>query len=201
MLYSIPKGITCTHCVLHWYWTSANFCNPPGLVSFFTGPRRPKRWGKCKSGAGAMGGFNVKTATCGKEFPEEFYLCSDVRVIGKNGSKKNPIEALEIGWVSKGKFVAIKKIQGMSSNLSIGRFERINFRARVKWPVTKAEFFIEDKGKKRRVSRWNVQPFHMFCEENRQIPGKWDNPIMDRKFRVSFRADGFEVGGVLTLRE
>jgi len=43
ILYSLPKGLNCKHCVLQWYWVTGNSCNPPGLVKFFMSPKRPHK--------------------------------------------------------------------------------------------------------------------------------------------------------------
>lgn len=79
--YDIPSWFSCEHCVLQWYWVSANNCNPPGVIEYFEGPDRPRAWGKCFGQGGAKGGYNPNLAICGKaSFPEEYYLCSDIRI-------------------------------------------------------------------------------------------------------------------------
>ena len=30
ILYKLPAGMRCRHCVLQWYWATANSCNPAG---------------------------------------------------------------------------------------------------------------------------------------------------------------------------
>ena len=81
MLYHLPKDLHCEHCVLQWYWASANSCNPPGLVNFFKSNRSPK-WGNCKGQGEAIGGWRRWEQQCGgKRFSEEFYQCSDVRIL------------------------------------------------------------------------------------------------------------------------
>ncbi len=84
----LPKDVTCEHCVLQFYWTSANTCSPPGYVDYFEGPRGPKWWGECKGQSGARGGW-VRGSwhkTCGgNEFPEEYYQCLDIAISPGNG--------------------------------------------------------------------------------------------------------------------
>lgn len=90
ILYQLPKNLRCDHCVLHWYWTSANNCNPPGVREYFTGLDRPKAWDKtCKGQANARGGYS-KNRECGEKFPEEYYLCSDIRIGKKKPTSTRP---------------------------------------------------------------------------------------------------------------
>lgn len=82
MQYQLPKGFTCRHCVLQFYWTAANVCNPPGTAKYFTGPSRPSHWSRCRGQAGAIGGYSKVQKTCGgNRFPEEYLQCADVRVV------------------------------------------------------------------------------------------------------------------------
>lgn len=81
MRYYIPKGFHCKHCVLHFYWSAANSCNPPGVVKYFTGPSRPSHWPRCHGQGGAIRGWTSVQKTCGERFPEEYYQCADVRVV------------------------------------------------------------------------------------------------------------------------
>ena len=55
MKYQLPKGLTCTQCVLQWRYVAGN------------------NWGKCKNGTGAVG--------CGAQ--EQFRGCSDVLISGE----------------------------------------------------------------------------------------------------------------------
>ena len=79
--YRLPDRFTCDHCVLHFYYTSANSCLPPGTAEYFTGPDKPS-WGKCRGESGAIGQFVAHGRTCGgKEFSEEYYNCADIRIL------------------------------------------------------------------------------------------------------------------------
>lgn len=81
ILYDIPSWFTCKHCVLQWYWVSANNCNPPGVIDYYEGPDRPRAWEKCFGQGGARGGYNPNLRSCGKSsFPEEYYVCSDIKI-------------------------------------------------------------------------------------------------------------------------
>lgn len=87
--YRLPADLKCEHCVLHWYWVAADGCNPPGLLQYFQGRNRPKNWGKCPGGGGAVGGFARRQTCGGKEFPEEYYMCSDIRIKPASGARSS----------------------------------------------------------------------------------------------------------------
>ena len=81
MQYQLPSDMYCDHCVIQWYWVTANFCNPPAVVDYFNGPDRPRNWGTCPGQNNAVGGVNKNLAKCGaKNFPEEYWQCADVRI-------------------------------------------------------------------------------------------------------------------------
>lgn len=87
--YKLPDHVTCEHCVLQWYWSAANNCNPPGVVEYFEGEDRPRNWGRCRGEGGAKGGYTAVQETCGKKKqPEEYYMCSDIRIV-KRERRKN----------------------------------------------------------------------------------------------------------------
>lgn len=83
MQYALPKWLTCKHCVLHWFWSSANNCNPPGVLEYFNGPNSPK-WGNCVGQSGARGGVARDQKLCGGKdidgFPEEYMACADIQI-------------------------------------------------------------------------------------------------------------------------
>lgn len=86
--YKLPEDVNCEHCVLQWHWTTANNCNPPGVVDFFKGPRRPRNWQRCKGQGGAKGGYTTVQQSCGsKKQPEEYYSCSDIRIAPRKPKK------------------------------------------------------------------------------------------------------------------
>lgn len=90
--YRLPAHLYCAHCVLQMYWTTANNCNPPGVIEYFTGPDRP-RWPRCKGQGGAVAGYTTMQKECGREkLPEEYYQCSDIRILpaAKNNKPSEP---------------------------------------------------------------------------------------------------------------
>lgn len=88
IMYRLPRGLKCEHCVLHWFWSAANTCNPPGVREYFEGNRGPK-WRKCKGQGGAIGGYTKVQKDCGgRRFPEEYYQCADISIGGKADRKR-----------------------------------------------------------------------------------------------------------------
>lgn len=91
ILYKLPSHFYCEHCVLQWYWASANTCNPPGVIEYFDGPDRPRGWGRCPGQGGAIGGVARGQRPCGgRRFPEEYLQCADIRILANGGSPKAP---------------------------------------------------------------------------------------------------------------
>lgn len=89
--YRLPNNFATSHAVLHWYWTAASICNPPGVVEYFTGRDRPRNWGKCKGQASARGGYVSFARPCRRNlFPEEYLQCADVRVMRKGQRARSP---------------------------------------------------------------------------------------------------------------
>lgn len=79
--YKMPKGFTCKHCVLHWYWVAANDCHVEGVTEYFAGPDRPKMWDSCGRRGAKQGGYYVDREKCGgNKFPEEYYQCADMEI-------------------------------------------------------------------------------------------------------------------------
>lgn len=87
MKYKLPEDLVCEHCVLQWFWSTANNCNPVGVVEFYEGEHGPKNWGQCEGQAGAKGGYTKVQKNCGVEkFAEEYLQCADVRIIPRTRS-------------------------------------------------------------------------------------------------------------------
>ncbi len=86
MRFHLPADMHCTHCVLQWYYVAANWCNPPGIVRFFTSNRSPL-WGDCEGQGEARGGYRPWNPCGGTKFPEEYYECADIRILPKNSPK------------------------------------------------------------------------------------------------------------------
>lgn len=80
MRYKLPKGVTCKHCVVQWYWATADTCNPHGFIDYFERYSNP--FGKyCKSAGNGKGAHNKYIGDCyGKRNPEEFWSCADVQI-------------------------------------------------------------------------------------------------------------------------
>jgi hypothetical protein len=76
MRYKMPTTITCERCVLQWWWITANSCNPPGYAQ-----RTPQPAHVAASG-GTCNWWQSNLATCGQAYPEEFWNCADIRVMG-----------------------------------------------------------------------------------------------------------------------
>ena len=93
MRYKIPAGLECKHCVVQFYWVTANACNPKDYVQYF----KNKPFGStCGGDGGAVGGYNANAAACGgPTFPEEFWGCADVTV--KQGASKLSVPQLQEG--------------------------------------------------------------------------------------------------------
>lgn len=89
MTFELPDHLVCDHCVLQWFWTSANSCNPPGVIEYYDGPDRPRNWGRCKGQGGALGGVAREQRPCGgSKFPEEYLQCADIRVAPRTSPVK-----------------------------------------------------------------------------------------------------------------
>lgn len=86
MRYKLPKNLICKHCVLQWYWVTANSCNPPGQKEYFAHYDNP--FGTtCPSDGGGLGAHNPALADCGGDkVPEEFWSCADIQI--RKGNKK-----------------------------------------------------------------------------------------------------------------
>ena len=90
ILYRLPENLACEHCVLQWFWSAANACNPRGVVEFFDGPDAPRTWGMCPGQAGALGGVTRVQQQCGRgrdgrqRFPEEYVSCADITILPRS---------------------------------------------------------------------------------------------------------------------
>lgn len=85
--YKLPEGFRCDHCVLHFHWVTGNSCNAPGVREYFTGTSteeiQPPEHLKCA--------FDTRHNTCGVDrYPEQYFSCSDVRILPKNETNALP---------------------------------------------------------------------------------------------------------------
>lgn len=85
MKYQLPD-IECKHCVVQWYWATANSCAPGDFLGYFERYNNP--FGEtCASDGGGGGAHKDEMEPCGGEsFPEEFWTCSDVQISAPGGS-------------------------------------------------------------------------------------------------------------------
>lgn len=93
MRYQLPKGVQCKHCVLQWYWATANSCAPRGLLDYMKRNNDP--FGRsCESDGGGRGTYRRGMSTCGgRQVPEEFWSCADVQIT-PNGKTAGPVKAV-----------------------------------------------------------------------------------------------------------
>jgi len=79
MKYKIPEDVQCKHCVVQWYWVTANSCNPKGMKEYFSA--KSPFGNSCGGDGGSVGGINPSMVECGgAKFAEEFWGCADVSV-------------------------------------------------------------------------------------------------------------------------
>lgn len=93
MRYQLPGGMTCKHCVLQWYWATANSCAPKGFLKYFEKYNNP--FGTtCPGDGGAVGGYRAGMDECGgRSVPEEFWSCADVQIT-KDGHTAGAVKAV-----------------------------------------------------------------------------------------------------------
>ena len=86
MQFLLPQGLSCKHCVLHWYWATGHTCNTPGTREYFDGPNGPK-WGSCRGQGHSTGGIAQNAKDCGPtRFPQEYYQCADISIESSGNS-------------------------------------------------------------------------------------------------------------------
>eukprot|EP00039_Didymoeca_costata_P032197 m.37038 g.37038 ORF g.37038 m.37038 type:complete len:975 (+) comp9235_c0_seq1:305-3229(+) len=78
MKYKLPENMTCSHCVLQWWWVSANSCNPPGYRDYSF----PSTIDECTS----ISWWQPNMANCGGSWPEEFWNCADIKILSSPGA-------------------------------------------------------------------------------------------------------------------
>lgn len=80
MRYKLPAGVRCKHCVVQWYWATANSCAPRGLLEYMKRNNNPFGT-SCISDGGGRGTYRRGMAECGgNRVPEEFWSCADVQI-------------------------------------------------------------------------------------------------------------------------
>jgi len=198
ILYTLPKGLNCKHCVLQWYWVTGNSCNPPGLVKFFMSPKRPQ-WKQCKGQGNARNGWRRWLGNCkGKQFPEEYYQCSDIRI--KEKPKEKPGTKIKNGKVPPiqkivfyGNGIPRRNIfDKQSVTINAKDFSGVTFRATTNYPVRQVVFFAA--GSKYYTD--TKAPY--FIQGTNE---KWQNPIFNREFKLQVWAEGTMTSVFITLKK
>lgn len=97
MRYALPKGMVCTKCVVHWAWTTANSCNPPGYSEYDF----PQKWNGIPGDGGSAGSINSAFDICGSSkssFPEEFWTCSEnIEIVPKDEGNSRTLQVFHNG--------------------------------------------------------------------------------------------------------
>lgn len=206
MRYKLPDDVTCKHCVLHFYWVAANQCNAPGIVQYFDGPWRPRRWEGCVGQSGALGGVSRVQRKCGGDvFPEEYYSCADVAIRPKGSGmnwgispKKRLLQVVEVVKLMRnGRIRTVRKLSNLQqATIFLFPGERVDFLVRVTSTVFRGVRFyraLEMKDKtlgavvRMRVDR--IRPFYL-GGNHRGTPLFWRRPVIGRPFWLIVKADG-----------
>lgn len=215
MRYRLPRGFKCDHCVLHWFWSAANTCNPPGVKSYFKGPDRPKQWGQCPGQGGARGGVARRQQPCGpNRFPEEYYMCADVRIVGKGGriTRRNegPLFS-EVQLVVRGRDGKPRTMRtmknGSSHKITVPRWQKLGFKVIARRPIRDGVSFFTQlfqrrgrKDKVRFMRKDSIRPFFLAGDfEGR--PNYWSQArqFSGRTFFLIARANGEEIKVKISL--
>lgn len=90
--YKLPENFHCEHCVLHFHWVTANSCNPPGMREYFTGEKTDAV--KILPAEELTCAFDTRHDSCGANgnlrYPEQYFSCSDVRILKKGEAAAVP---------------------------------------------------------------------------------------------------------------
>lgn len=186
--YHLPSNFVCSHCVLHFFYTSASNCNPPGVDEYFYGPNRPS-WGSCPGASSAIGQY-ANTGLCGgRVFPEEYMNCADVRVVRKNGKRQNPIDKIELGNVIRGKFNSVLELSSTKNYV-----KKINRQYTVqiwlKWPVENIFVTMKTGGTVAFSKKLkSIEPIYLFGDDDKK-PKPWINPPLDETVEIIVNIEG-----------
>ncbi|CAN8073403.1 unnamed protein product [Agarophyton chilense] len=93
MRYQLPADLECKHCVVQWYWATANSCAPRGFKEYIVNYEFP--FGTtCESDGGGRGTYRADMSECGgSSLPEEFWSCADVQITA-DGASAGAVQAL-----------------------------------------------------------------------------------------------------------
>jgi hypothetical protein len=80
--FKLPEGVTCDHCVLQWWWLTANSCVPPGYRDF--------DFPKAHQGDGKTDFYIPTQEDCvGTTAGEEFWNCADIAITSQKNTDKH----------------------------------------------------------------------------------------------------------------
>lgn len=211
MRWRLPSHLVCDHCVLHWFWSAANTCNPPGVLDYFDGPDRPRSWGDCGGQGNARGGVSRVQRPCGAEWsPEEYYQCADVRIVTGEVDEVDEVEVDEVDEVDEedGELVArgmlLRYIQVIGdgeivavleeeSVVDITAYKQVTLEVVSTKELSSLHFQIDGQW----VWRDWTRPYFLFGNVGRTA-NYWNDVITNRMFDVRVRAE--EEGEQLTVR-
>lgn len=205
MRYKLPPRLSCDHCVLHWFWSAANTCNPPGVIDYYDGPFRPKSWANCPGQGGARGGVTRVQRDCqGSRMPEEYYQCADIRIVGRSrnsgirrsGRSGNisSIDQLPSEGSLRGNRGALIRLELVSENgasrvlrdddeIDVGQLGNISIEAVTSRKVENVKFFVDGEQIWKDVNRR-----HIAFGNSGQVPNYWNEPVLNRYFVVRAEA-------------
>ncbi|KAI0557180.1 Lytic polysaccharide mono-oxygenase cellulose-degrading [Gracilaria domingensis] len=211
MTWLLPDDLVCDHCVLHWFWSAANTCNPPGVIDFYDGPDRPRNWGQCFGQSGARGGVTRVQKPCGPtRNPEEYYQCADVRILprtNRNGNaqraQQQAVSAASVATVASGNSVLtqvqlfadgkVVRVLGSDSVVDVSSYRKLTLEVVATREISKVDFIIDGN------LAWTDWTGRYFLYGNQgNTPNYWPNPIFNRKFRLRVAAD--EEGDAIELQ-
>lgn len=156
--FKLPNDVHCNHCVLQTYSVSANSCNPPEIYQYFRGPEGPRWWGNCTGQGGARGGYRYWGKCGGTTFPEEYYMCSDIKItersvgaepIYPSNDKPNPISSIKVSTRAKGTSEAFSPIGYVQHEKELwwtfrARNLEVQLEAVLTTEVKSVHFWVED---------------------------------------------------------
>eukprot|EP00178_Gracilaria_changii_P012842 TRINITY_DN3619_c0_g1_i1.p1 TRINITY_DN3619_c0_g1~~TRINITY_DN3619_c0_g1_i1.p1 ORF type:complete len:438 (-),score=57.59 TRINITY_DN3619_c0_g1_i1:400-1713(-) len=211
MQWILPPDLVCEHCVLHWFWSAANTCNPPGVIPFYDGPDRPRNWGQCFGQSGARGGVTRVQKPCGPtRNPEEYYQCADVKIVPRSGantdvqrSQPEPVSADTVEDAVTGNSVLtnvqlvadgnVVQVLGSDSVIDVSKYDKLTLEVVATREISKVDFYIDES------LMWTDWTARYFMYGNKgNNPNYWPDPIFNRKFKLRVSAD--EEGDAIELQ-
>lgn len=159
-------------------------------------PKRPQ-WKQCKGQGHARNGWRRWLGNCsGKNFPEEYYQCSDIRIKEKPKYKPkekprsgNPIQKI----VFYGNGIPRRNIYNKQSvTFDVKEFSGVSFRATSNYPISQVVFYADGS----KYFTDTKTPY--FIEGTNE---KWKHPIFNRKFKLQVWAEGTMTTVFITLKK